>query len=157
MNTNIHKIISKDGTIEFRIGGITGKLHNTQGPALIYADGSEEYHVNGKLHRLDGPAVKWVNGAFAYYKDGVNHRIGGPAIKWKNGTEFWYVEGKLHREFGPAVTHENGTKEYWINGNMVPSIAFEPMIKKVDPDMFIASNVISLDKYRAKRAKLISK
>lgn len=154
---DIHKIIGKNGTVEFRIGGPTGKLHNTHGPAVIHTDGSEEYYVNGNLHRLDGPAVKWKNGDFAYYKDGVNHRIGGPAIKWANGCEFWYVEGKLHREFGPAVVWSNGAKEYWLNGEMVPSLAFEPVINKVDDNMYIDTNVISLDKYRAKRSKLISK
>jgi len=32
------------------------KLHNPNGPAVIWNDGSKAYYINGKLHRLDGPA-----------------------------------------------------------------------------------------------------
>lgn len=31
--------------------------HRVDGPALIYADGYQEWRVDGLLHRLDGPAV----------------------------------------------------------------------------------------------------
>lgn len=32
-------------------------LHRTNGPAIEYDDGSQEWHYRGKLHRTDGPAV----------------------------------------------------------------------------------------------------
>ena len=149
------KIVSRDGTIEFRIGGPSGKLHNSDGPAIIHSDGSKEYYINGNLHRLDGPAAIWANGDKAYYKNGYNHRIGGPAIIWKTGTEFWYVEGKLHRENGPAVIWSNGIVEYWVNGQMIVGMSQEKDFK-VEKEM-IKDNVVSLDKYREKRSQHIRK
>ena len=34
-----------------------GKLHNPNGPAIIWENGDKEWWVNGQLHRIDGPAV----------------------------------------------------------------------------------------------------
>ena len=53
-----------------------GKLHRSDGPARIWADGSKEWYINGKLHRTDGPARIWANGIKewwinnTYYGDG---------------------------------------------------------------------------------------
>ena len=45
-------------------------LHREDGPAVEFASGFKEWHVNGQLHREDGPAFEyadvykswWVNG-----------------------------------------------------------------------------------------------
>ena len=34
-----------------------GKIHRTDGPAVIYEDGTEEWWKNGVRHRLNGPAI----------------------------------------------------------------------------------------------------
>jgi len=44
-----------------------GQIHRSDGPAVIYSDGTEKWFVNGKLHRLDGPAVVYVNGDKEWY------------------------------------------------------------------------------------------
>ena len=47
-----------------------GQLHNTQGPAVVYANGSVWYYQNGKRHRTDGPAVIHAKGRVEYLVDG---------------------------------------------------------------------------------------
>lgn len=59
----------EDGTI-FYFKGRTDKLHRLDGPAVIWADGTQMYYVDGKRHRTDGPAVIWANGTQEYYVDG---------------------------------------------------------------------------------------
>jgi len=54
-----------------------GKLHNTNGPAVIYPDGSEMYYTAGDLHSLQ--------------KKGKPQ----PAIKLADGTEIWFEKGIL--------------------------------------------------------------
>ena len=38
---------------------LNGNLHQTNGPAVEYANGDKEYWVNGSRHRIDGPAVEY--------------------------------------------------------------------------------------------------
>ena len=40
-----------------------GKLHRTDGPAVIHPNGHKEWWINDKLHREDGPAWIHPNGA----------------------------------------------------------------------------------------------
>lgn len=42
---------------------VNNQLHRLDGPARIWADGSQEWYVNNQLHRLDGPAVVWADGS----------------------------------------------------------------------------------------------
>ena len=53
----------KDGTIEYRIYTINGKLHRTDGPAIEYPDGSNYWYQNDRRHRTDGPAVIHPDGS----------------------------------------------------------------------------------------------
>lgn len=46
----IKRIKSHDGTIRFVKDK---KLHNLDGPAVIYPDGKEEYYLNGILYTQD--------------------------------------------------------------------------------------------------------
>ena len=73
-----------------------GQYHRTDGPAVIYPNGSKEWWIDNKLHRIDGPAVIYPNGDMVWYKNGVLHRKDGPAIKYVNGYKGWYVEGKYY-------------------------------------------------------------
>lgn len=48
-----------------------GRLHNTEGPAVENADGSQEWWVHGLRHREDGPAIERPSGHHEWY---INHR-----------------------------------------------------------------------------------
>ena len=52
----------------------------------------------GQYHRTDGPAVIYNNGTKVWYKDGKKHRINGPAFIWPNGTKSWWIEGENYTE-----------------------------------------------------------
>lgn len=67
------------------------ELHREDGPAAIYPDGKEEYHMDGRLHREDGPAVIWPDGKEEYYMNGQLHREDGPAIVYPGK---YYLLGK---------------------------------------------------------------
>ena len=54
-----------NGTI--RYFNADGKLHNPNGPAVVYADGSKRYYINDKLHNENGPAVVYADGSKFYY------------------------------------------------------------------------------------------
>ena len=49
---------------------------------------------NGRLHRLGGPAVIWADGSQEWYVCGQRHRIDGPAVIWIDGTQEWFVRGQ---------------------------------------------------------------
>lgn len=83
------------------------------------AASDEEWLRHGRLHRTDGPAVIHANGSVKYYVDGVRHRDGGPACVYVNGTEKWYREGKRHREDGPAAIYPDGRRIWFIEGEKV--------------------------------------
>ena len=48
-----------------------GQLHRTDGPAVIYADGTQWWYRNGQCHRTDGPAMIYADGSQYWY---VNHQ-----------------------------------------------------------------------------------
>jgi hypothetical protein len=60
----------------------------------IYADGSQEWHVDGQLHRLDGPAVIHAHGSQRWHVDGQLHRLDGPAVIDADGSQEWWLHGK---------------------------------------------------------------
>lgn len=55
MDNNITKIVDENGTTMWLTEN--GREHREDGPAVIFADGSELWCLNGLLHRDDGPAV----------------------------------------------------------------------------------------------------
>lgn len=70
-NTSIVKRFkSSDGTIRFIKDG---KLHNSEGPALIHPDGKEEYYLNGflltkedfKKRKKEGVGLPWYKSGAA--------------------------------------------------------------------------------------------
>ena len=72
------------------------KLHSFDDmPAIIHADGTEEWYKNGKRHRDgDKPAIEDANGTKCWYKNGELHRDDKPAIEDANGVRSWYKNGK---------------------------------------------------------------
>ncbi|RTK95490.1 MAG: hypothetical protein EKK64_06625 [Neisseriaceae bacterium] len=96
------------------------KLHNTNGPAVIYKNGREEWYFEGKRHREDGPAVDSEN-IKIWYKKGLRHRENDPALI-KDNLKVWYERGLKHRTSPlPAVEYyiENekvSRAEWWNHG-----------------------------------------
>ena len=78
---------------------LDGLLHRSNGPAVLYNGGSEEWYFKGKLHRLDGPAVIIINYCINWYVNGKLHRLNGPAIEFieENNKECnsSYIDGRL--------------------------------------------------------------
>ena len=77
----------------------SGKLHRTDGPAIIKAYGRKEWHLNGLRHREDGPAVIYKNGCQYWYQNDKLHREDGPAIVWPHRGNEWHIEGFPFLEF----------------------------------------------------------
>ena len=61
---DVRKITSPDGAIRYIKDG---KLHNSDGPAVVYPDGKEEYYINGfqftkdefKKRKKEGVGLPW--------------------------------------------------------------------------------------------------
>lgn len=51
------------------------------------------YYFNHKeqIHRLDGPAIVWAGGSEHWYMHGCIHRLDGPAIIWSSRIRQWYI------------------------------------------------------------------
>jgi hypothetical protein len=49
--------------------------------------------LNGKRHRTDGPAAIWADGSQAWYIDDKCHRTDGPAVIWAGGLQEWWIHG----------------------------------------------------------------
>ena len=62
--TQLRKYYRADGSVERESYWLNGRLHRTDGPAVICyrPDGSvrlEEYWLDDQQHRTDGPAIIW--------------------------------------------------------------------------------------------------
>ena len=53
------------------------------------------WHLHARIHRTDGPAVIYKNGTKCWYYRGAFHRTDGPAVEYANGYKEWYIKGKL--------------------------------------------------------------
>jgi len=53
------------GTVIYR--NADGRLHNANGPAMVYPNGDKSYYINGQLQNPDGPAMVWADGDKAYW------------------------------------------------------------------------------------------
>lgn len=92
-------------------------FHRTDGPAILYPDGREEWYRDGTRHREGGPAI--CGGAVsAWYQDGQRHRTDGPAYVTAGGREEWYQEGLLHRMDGPAICDPETGDEWYVRGEV---------------------------------------
>jgi hypothetical protein len=81
----------------------------------------EHRNEKGELHRTDGPALVYADGSCAWFVDGKRHRVDGPAVEYKDGYQEWWVDGKRHRVDGPAVVRADGDCEWWVDGELIKS------------------------------------
>lgn len=67
------KRVSEDNTIVYI--NANGKLHRSNGPAVIYANGDKSWYKDGELNRSNGPALIYTDPCGevhqAWFKDGV--------------------------------------------------------------------------------------
>jgi len=96
---------------------VAGRLHRTDGPALVMPDGTEEWYRDGRLHRSDGgPAVTTGDGSLYWYEHGLLHRTSGPAVVESDGTRAYYCHGRLHRTDGPAIEGPFTSARWYLDG-----------------------------------------
>ena len=107
-----------DGTVRWL--NAFGKLHRTDGPAVIQSDGSQEWWQHGARHRVDGPAVTLADGRQYWLQFGQHHRVDGPAVIHPEGHEVWRQRGSIHRTDGPAITWSDGQIEWWEGDKRKP-------------------------------------
>ena len=56
--------------------------------------GTRRYYNNaGQLHRTDGPAILWADGTKLWYQNGLRHRTDGAAVEFASGLKYWYING----------------------------------------------------------------
>jgi hypothetical protein len=84
---------------------------------------------NGDYHRLDGPAIIYADGTEAWFKDDLKHRENGPAITYTNGNLTWFINGLLHREDGPAMVWGRLNK-YFINDVYYSALEYRELTSK---------------------------
>ena len=101
-------------------------MKNESMTAEIYTNGKIIYrNEHGKLHNENGPAVVWPDGGKDYYINGELHNENGPAVVESDGKmEFW-VNGNLHNENGPAVVWPDGHEEHWMYDFLVSKAEFK--------------------------------
>ena len=73
-------------------------VNMTNANALVTTDnwGIFYHTVNDVLHRTDGPAIEWPNGVEEWYYNGERHREDGPAFvcpDYIDGETVWYWHG----------------------------------------------------------------
>ena len=73
----------------------TEECHRLDGPAVVFADGSEMWFKDGLIHRVDGPAMIDIDGAIMYYLYGKY--LGSEVIFWldENDIDLRTEEGQL--------------------------------------------------------------
>ena len=52
------------------------------------------YNKKGQLHRTDGPAVVYADGTKQWWQNDERHRTDGPAVVYADGTEIWFINGE---------------------------------------------------------------
>jgi hypothetical protein len=89
---DITKTVEYGGDIYYR--NSKRELHNLNGPAIVYADGTKEWFYKGFRHRSNGPAIENANGTKEWFYNGKPHRLDGPAIEYASGNTTWYLNGR---------------------------------------------------------------
>jgi hypothetical protein len=106
-------------------------LHRTDGPAVIFADGTEVWHYDGEVHRDgDMPAITTSTGERRHYRYGALHRDGDkPAVKYADGAVEHWTRGELNRDGGlPAVIRPDGHTEWRVKGKLHRPVAYGPAL-----------------------------
>ncbi len=123
---NENRLIVSHVGVEQIIYKLFGIYHrNDDLPAIIRANGTQEWHQYGKIHRdNDLPAIIYADGYREWYQYGKCHRDNDlPAVICADGTQEWYQHGKCHRDNDmPAVVYADGTQEWYQYGKLVKSL-----------------------------------
>ena len=96
------------------------------------------YNSSHKIHRTDGPAIIYPDGTQIWYLNGEWHREGGPTVEYPDGSMSYYLDGKLHRTDGPAIIKADGVRQWWLQDQQY---SFDNFIKHpilTDEDILIA-------------------
>ena len=86
------KKVLSDGTVYWETE--MGQLHRTDGPAVIYPNGSNLWYYNGKRHRTDGPAIECTGGHNEWWYHDKRHRTDGPAVELSSGEFCWWYRNQ---------------------------------------------------------------
>lgn len=131
-------VFSPNGKIEYFLAAFSEKMNSygavyykENGPAVIQADGTQEYYVNGRKSRVGEPAVVGLNGYQEFWTNGVLGRKEGPAIVYGDGGEDWIYDKVYHRKDGAARTFADGTKHYYYQGKRVHALSDKEFIRIV--------------------------
>ncbi len=101
------------------ISRLDGKYHAIGKPAILNAQGGEQWYEHGQRHRVGGPAMSNPDGHQEYWQRGIVHRDDGPARIFANGTKHWVQHNQLHREDGPAIVDATGVNtSYFLQGRV---------------------------------------
>ena len=111
--------IDRDGT-QYWVNSVN-QTHRIDGPAVIHANGTQEWFENGQRHRTDGPAWIDADGTQEWFENGQQHRTDGPAVIDADGSRRWYRNGQCHRTDGPAMIDANGSQYWWVKGQNITS------------------------------------
>lgn len=136
---NYDSISIENGNTVHKLGD---KIHRTDGPAVINANGTKKWLIDGKYHREDGPAIEYTAYGPEWYINGVRYTekqfddymkskamnfadtphnfVKVHRCKYDNGEILreYTLDGKLHRIDGPAKEHVNGEKYWYQNGKL---------------------------------------
>jgi hypothetical protein len=100
------------------------QIHRTEGPAVVFDDGSYIWCFQGKVSRTNGPALVFQNQLMQWRVNDLLHRSDGPAFLDKK-YQIWVIDGKFHRQDGPAFqrnhTLEQLRKDRHFNPTNDPS------------------------------------
>ena len=61
---------------------------------ITLSSGAKYHYVDDKIHNDDGPAVIYSDGTKSWFKHNKRHRDDGPAFENANGNKAWYYEDK---------------------------------------------------------------
>lgn len=92
MHPAVHVRIDPAGRTEWF--DAAGHRHRLTGPAVVHADGTEEWYLHGEHHREDGPSFTHAVLGRHWLQNGTYHRLDGPAIEGHaEQPDEWYVNG----------------------------------------------------------------
>ena len=115
----------------------TRLLHDTEGYAMRWTDGSKFNLVDGKLHSLTIgdvvlPSVV-MDEATAFHDNGVLHRrcagYHSPTVLLDDGTKMWIEKGMLHRDFDRGASNDGENLTFDSPGAAIERVDGNRVIK----------------------------
>ena len=96
------------------------QIHRTEGPAVVFEDGSYIWYFCGKESRPNGPALCYQNQMMRWKVNGLLHRTDGPAFL-TNQIRIWAINGNTHRQDGPAFEHARSFEQLRKDKSFIPA------------------------------------